>query len=338
VPRSEHPLSRRDLYADALEVLLPGARRESRRVPGRRSVPESAARAAAGPKTFDIVHVSASPAGQRKLFRTGWTISVKPFPAPAHVKFRGQGPRVATSCVTAPWKRSSLRTACPARGSPDEPPMPPTNAHPHDNTFACHALRRRVSIAATIRSTPLLVRHRHAFSHHRPTSADSSTFMLASMRRWRSTDAHPVRPVQEARAVAPRVSHSTLPSPPASIERHPRGKDRPRISRELSPLLVPMSTRPNPSRAVSSETHVSAQPASTKSVPARDPISIEVHPRSAIQLLRSLAALDRVQAENSSRLVPAKTSPSESCSGSAHRAALHSAARGASFDPPTREG
>jgi poly(A) polymerase len=271
VPRAEHPISRRDIDADALKVLY--RLREANHVAylvggsvrdlllGRR------------PKDFDI-GTSAHPAQVKKLFRNCWIIGRR-FRL-AHVKF---GPKVIE--VATFRRQLAPGEEVVADGVPAPDPTTTEGRHliHHDNTFGTpeeDAFRRDFTINAL--------------------SYDIATFSIIDYvgglddlqgRLVRSIGDPETRihedPVRMLRAVAlaSRIDFAIDPPLDGAIRRH-----RHEIARSSPPRLVEEYYKIL--RAGSSERTFR----SLLEVGLLEPISIELHRRAGGQLWRSLAALD----------------------------------------------
>jgi poly(A) polymerase len=271
VPRAEHPISRRDIDADALKVLY--RLREANHIAylvggsvrdlllGRR------------PKDFDI-GTSAHPAQVKKLFRNCWIIGRR-FRL-AHVKFGQKVIEVATFRRQLAPGEEVVADGVPA---PDPTTTEGRHLIHHDNTFGTpeeDAFRRDFTINAL--------------------SYDIATFSIIDYtggledlqsRVVRSIGAPAVRihedPVRMLRAVAlaSRLDFSIDPPLEADIRRH-----RHEIAKSSPPRLVEEYYKIL--RAGSSERTFR----SLHNIGLLEPISIELHRRASDQLWRSLAALD----------------------------------------------
>jgi poly(A) polymerase len=271
VPRAEHPISRRDIDADALKVLY--RLREADHVAylvggsvrdlllGRR------------PKDFDI-GTSAHPAQVKKLFRNCWIIGRR-FRL-AHVKF---GPKVIE--VATFRRQLAPGEEVVADGVPAPDPTTSEGRHliHHDNTFGTpeeDAFRRDFTINAL--------------------SYDIATFSIIdytgglddlNARVVRSIGDPQVRihedPVRMLRAVAlaSRLDFTIDPPLESAIRRH-----RHEIARSSPPRLVEEYYKIL--RAGSSERTFR----NLHDVGLLEPISIELHRRAGEPLWRSLQALD----------------------------------------------
>jgi poly(A) polymerase len=271
VPRAEHPISRRDIDADALKVLY--RLREGNHIAylvggsvrdlllGRR------------PKDFDI-GTSAHPAQVKKLFRNCWIIGRR-FRL-AHVKF---GPKVIE--VATFRRQLAPGEEVVADGVPAPDPTTTQGRHliHHDNTFGTpeeDAFRRDFTINAL--------------------SYDIATFSIIDyVAGLEDLQARVVRsigdpetrihedPVRMLRAVAlaSRIDFSIDPPLDRAIRRH-----RHEIARSSPPRLVEEYYKIL--RAGSSERTFR----SLHEIGLLEPISIELHRRASEPLWRSLAALD----------------------------------------------
>jgi len=271
VPRAEHPISRRDIDADALKVLY--RLREADHIAylvggsvrdlllGRR------------PKDFDI-GTSAHPAQVKKLFRNCWIIGRR-FRL-AHVKF---GPKVIE--VATFRRQLAPGEEVVADGVPAPDPTTSEGRHliHHDNTFGTpeeDAFRRDFTINAL--------------------SYDIATFSIIdytgglddlNARVVRSIGDPQVRihedPVRMLRAVAlaSRLDFTIDPPLESAIRRH-----RHEIARSSPPRLVEEYYKIL--RAGSSERTFR----NLHDVGLLEPISIELHRRAGEPLWRSLQALD----------------------------------------------
>jgi poly(A) polymerase len=271
VPRAEHPISRRDIDADALKVLY--RLREANHIAylvggsvrdlllGRR------------PKDFDI-GTSAHPSQVKKLFRNCWIIGRR-FRL-AHVKF---GPKVIE--VATFRRQLAPGEEVVADGVPAPDPTTTEGRHliHHDNTFGTpeeDAFRRDFTINAL--------------------SYDIATFSIIDYvggledlqaRVVRSIGDPETRihedPVRMLRAVAlaSRIDFAIDPPLDSAIRRHRHAiakSSPPRLVEEYYKIL----------RAGSSERTFR----SLHEIGLLEPISIELHRRAGEQLWRSLAALD----------------------------------------------
>jgi poly(A) polymerase len=271
VPRAEHPISRRDIDADALKVLY--RLREANHIAylvggsvrdlllGRR------------PKDFDI-GTSAHPSQVKKLFRNCWIIGRR-FRL-AHVKF---GPKVIE--VATFRRQLAPGEEVVADGVPAPDPTTTAGRHliHHDNTFGTpeeDAFRRDFTINAL--------------------SYDIATFSIIDYvggledlqaRVVRSIGDPETRihedPVRMLRAVAlaSRIDFAIDPPLDGAIRRH-----RHEIAKSSPPRLVEEYYKIL--RAGSSERTFR----SLHEIGLLEPISIELHRRAGEQLWRSLAALD----------------------------------------------
>jgi poly(A) polymerase len=271
VPRAEHPISRRDIDADALKVLY--RLREADHIAylvggsvrdlllGRR------------PKDFDI-GTSAHPAQVKKLFRNCWIIGRR-FRL-AHVKF---GPKVIE--VATFRRQLAPGEEVVADGVPAPDPTTSEGRHliHHDNTFGTpeeDAFRRDFTINAL--------------------SYDIATFSIIDYtgglddlqaRVVRSIGDPKVRihedPVRMLRAVAlaSRLDFTIDPPLESAIRRH-----RHEIAKSSPPRLVEEYYKIL--RAGSSERTFR----NLHEIGLLEPISIELHRRAGEPLWRSLAALD----------------------------------------------
>jgi poly(A) polymerase len=271
VPRAEHPISRRDIDADALKVLyrlreadhaaylVGGSVRDL--LLGRR------------PKDFDI-GTSAHPAQVKKLFRNCWIIGRR-FRL-AHVKF---GPKVIE--VATFRRQLAPGEEVVADGVPAPDPTTSEGRHliHHDNTFGTpeeDAFRRDFTINAL--------------------SYDIATFSIIDYtgglddlqaRIVRSIGDPQVRihedPVRMLRAVAlaSRLDFTIDPPLESAIRRH-----RHEIAKSSPPRLVEEYYKIL--RAGSSERTFR----NLHDIGLLEPISIELHRRAGDPLWRSLAALD----------------------------------------------
>jgi len=271
VPRAEHPISRRDIDADALKVLY--RLREGNHVAylvggsvrdlllGRR------------PKDFDI-GTSAHPAQVKKLFRNCWIIGRR-FRL-AHVKFGTKVIEVATFRRQLAPGEEVVADGVPA---PDPTTTEGRHLIHHDNTFGTpeeDAFRRDFTINAL--------------------SYDIATFSIIDYvggledlqaRVVRSIGDPQTRihedPVRMLRAVAlaSRIDFAIDPPLESAIRRH-----RHEIAKSSPPRLVEEYYKIL--RAGSAERTFR----SLHEVGLLEPISIELHRRASEQLWRSLAALD----------------------------------------------
>jgi len=271
VPRAEHPISRRDIDADALKVLY--RLREANHVAylvggsvrdllvGRR------------PKDFDI-GTSAHPAQVKKLFRNCWIIGRR-FRL-AHVKFGTKVIEVATFRRQLAPGEEVVADGVPA---PDPTTTEGRHLIHHDNTFGTpeeDAFRRDFTINAL--------------------SYDIATFSIIDYtggledlqaRIVRSIGDPKVRihedPVRMLRAVAlaSRLDFAIDPPLDSAIRRH-----RHEIARSSPPRLVEeyyKILRAGASERTFRNLH---------EIGLLEPISIELHRRAGEPLWRSLAALD----------------------------------------------
>jgi poly(A) polymerase len=271
VPRAEHPISRRDIDADALKVLY--RLREADHVAylvggsvrdlllGRR------------PKDFDI-GTSAHPAQVKKLFRNCWIIGRR-FRL-AHVKFGQKVIEVATFRRQLAPGEEVVADGVPA---PDPTTSEGRHLIHHDNTFGTpeeDAFRRDFTINAL--------------------SYDIATFSIIDYtgglddlqaRIVRSIGDPTVRihedPVRMLRAVAlaSRLDFTIDPPLESAIRRH-----RHEIAKSSPPRLVEEYYKIL--RAGSSERTFH----NLHDIGLLEPISIELHRRAGEPLWRSLAALD----------------------------------------------
>jgi poly(A) polymerase len=271
VPRAEHPISRRDIDADALKVLY--RLREANHVAYLVGGSVRDLLLVRRPKDFDI-GTSAHPAQVKKLFRNCWIIGRR-FRL-AHVKFGTKVIEVATF-----RRQLAPGEEVVADGVPAPDPTTTAGRHliHHDNTFGTpeeDAFRRDFTINAL--------------------SYDIATFSIIDYtgglddlqaRVVRSIGDPQVRihedPVRMLRAVAlaSRLDFTIDPPLESAIRRH-----RHEIARSSPPRLVEEYYKIL--RAGSSEQTFR----NLHEVGLLEPISIELHRRAGEQLWRSLAALD----------------------------------------------
>jgi poly(A) polymerase len=271
VPRAEHPISRRDIDADALKVLY--RLREAGHIAYLVGGSVRDLLLARRPKDFDI-GTSAHPAQVKKLFRNCWIIGRR-FRL-AHVKF---GPKVIE--VATFRRQLAPGEEVVADGVPAPDPTTSQGRHliHHDNTFGTpeeDAFRRDFTINAL--------------------SYDIATFSIIDYtgglddlqaRIVRSIGDPQIRihedPVRMLRAVAlaSRLDFTIDPPLESAIRRH-----RHEIAKSSPPRLVEEYYKIL--RAGSSERTFR----NLHDTGLLEPISIELHRRAGEPLWRSLAALD----------------------------------------------